>query len=435
MLIDGEKYACEACVRGHRVSNCQHANRPLQHINKKGRPVSQCAHCRSMRKSRSAHIKCDCGEKTSKCIHLQPPAEGHVGESTEYERPSCQGLTSKLLSCRPETCCCNHGGRCTCAGKSDVPLDTVPESDSEGEMKGATLPPRPVPRRRRANTIHSSDMGMTFDQHGHHKPTKHNRASQKCGPYQLNRVNSAASAGSLGASTDSLLYQHGEGHAAVQHSFLSREQRQVKSEATSPLLSASSFTQLNSNLPPLDLSGISNYATYVSAPGFDLFSSGLPDADAPILSASLAQSVDWSHYDLREANGDTFTPSSYSQAGTQFTGHFDFGSGSENLPTLAGTTSTSGDVSEVEDFMPGGEGEYDGFSTSGSYLRQANVDLTSIDYSLFDKADNQALTGDFSTVEDDPAFYIPNYSGTVATVDDSNSDTLGAGSLAGYWEM
>jgi hypothetical protein len=35
MLIKGEKYACEACVRGHRVSNCQHADRPLQHINKK----------------------------------------------------------------------------------------------------------------------------------------------------------------------------------------------------------------------------------------------------------------------------------------------------------------------------------------------------------------------------------------------------------------
>lgn len=24
MLINGEKWACEACVRGHRVSNCQH---------------------------------------------------------------------------------------------------------------------------------------------------------------------------------------------------------------------------------------------------------------------------------------------------------------------------------------------------------------------------------------------------------------------------
>lgn len=29
MLIDGEKWACEACVRGHRVSNCQHAGELL----------------------------------------------------------------------------------------------------------------------------------------------------------------------------------------------------------------------------------------------------------------------------------------------------------------------------------------------------------------------------------------------------------------------
>jgi len=63
MLIKGEKYACEACVRGHRVSNCQHSDRPLQHINKKGRPVSQCTHCRTLRKSRSAHVRCECGEK------------------------------------------------------------------------------------------------------------------------------------------------------------------------------------------------------------------------------------------------------------------------------------------------------------------------------------------------------------------------------------
>ncbi|KAK4072770.1 uncharacterized protein Triagg1_5815 [Trichoderma aggressivum f. europaeum] len=441
MIIDGEKFACEACVRGHRVSNCQHSGRPLQHINKKGRPVSQCAHCRSQRKSRSAHIKCDCGEKTSKCIHLQPPVDGHLGEFysfTEYEAacPPPQAPGSNLSSCHAETCCCNHGGRCTCAGKKDVALDTVPESDSEGEMaKAATLPPRPVPRRRRANTIHSSDIGgLTFDQHGHHKPAKHNRASQKCGPYQLNRVNSAASAGSLGTSTDNLLYQaQNEGHASLQHSFLAREQRLVKSEATSPLMSASTFSQLNGNLPPLDLSSISNYSTYAGSTSFDLFSSGLPDGDGPIMSASLAQSVDWSHLDLREANGESFTPSSYSQAGTQFTGQLDFGSGSEQLPNLAGTRSTSGDVSEVEDFMPGGEGDFEGFATSSSFLRP-NVDLASLDYSLFDKADNQALTGDFSTVEDDPAFYIPNYSGNVAAVEE-NTDTLGAGSLGGYWEM
>ncbi|CRK13586.1 hypothetical protein BN1708_010879 [Verticillium longisporum] len=122
MLIDGEKFACEACVRGHRVSNCQHSDRPLQHINKKGRPVSQCQHCRSMRKSRAAHVKCDCGEKTSKCAHLQPALEGHR-----------------------ETCCCNHGGRCTCSHKKESGLDTVPEGDPAKSPDQEVPAPRPRP--------------------------------------------------------------------------------------------------------------------------------------------------------------------------------------------------------------------------------------------------------------------------------------------------
>lgn len=38
-------------------------DRPLQLISKKGRPVSQCNHCRVQRKSRSAHVKCECGKR------------------------------------------------------------------------------------------------------------------------------------------------------------------------------------------------------------------------------------------------------------------------------------------------------------------------------------------------------------------------------------
>ncbi|KAL2793867.1 copper fist DNA binding domain-containing protein [Aspergillus keveii] len=45
MLIDGEKWACEACVRGHRVSTCKHHDRPLIRINRKGRPFSTCSIC------------------------------------------------------------------------------------------------------------------------------------------------------------------------------------------------------------------------------------------------------------------------------------------------------------------------------------------------------------------------------------------------------
>ncbi|OTA03487.1 hypothetical protein A9Z42_0039540 [Trichoderma parareesei] len=358
-----------------------------------------------MRKSRSAHIKCDCGEKTSKCIHLQPPVDGHL-----------------------ETCCCNHGAPCTCAGKKEAALQPVPESDSDsGQPKAA--PPRPMPKRRRANTIHSSDIGMTFDQHGHHKPAKHNRAAQRCGPYQLNRGNSVASAGSLGSSTDNLLYQtQSDAHAAMQRDFLSYEQRQVKSEATSPLMSASPFGQLNRNLPPLNLSGISNYSAYPASAGVEMFT--MPDTD--VLSASLAQSVDWNQLGLGEANDGTFTPSSYSQTGTHFTGNFDFGSGSEQLPALAGTRSTSGETSEIEDFMPGGDRDLDGFAASGSYLRQANVDFSGLDFSYFDKTDSQvdsqALTASVSAVEDDPAFYIPGYTENSAALDE-HGDSLSLN----YW--
>ncbi|KIM94458.1 hypothetical protein OIDMADRAFT_136366, partial [Oidiodendron maius Zn] len=66
MLIKGEKYACQACVRGHRVTNCRHTDRPLLHINKKGRPAIQCPHCRPLCKTHRTHDRCSCdGEKPS----------------------------------------------------------------------------------------------------------------------------------------------------------------------------------------------------------------------------------------------------------------------------------------------------------------------------------------------------------------------------------
>ncbi|KOS19867.1 Copper resistance protein CRF1 [Escovopsis weberi] len=412
MLIDGEKYACEACVRGHRVSNCQHTNRPLQHINKKGRPVSQCAHCRSLRKSRAAHVKCDCGEKTSKCAHLQPTVEGHR-----------------------ETCCCNHGGRCTCSVKKENPLGTVPESDSDDarNMSGIAMAKAPV-RRRRAVTVHSSDSrGLALEQHGHQRSSKQgSRAAQRYESYSLSRANSATGVSGLGLTSDALLLP-ARGHAAPACD--TREQRQVKSETTSPLISSSSFSQLsNPSVPPLDLSNID----YPSC--FNMFgSNGLPsDVDTPLFSAALSTtSVDWNAYDLGKTNGGSFTPSSYSQAGTQsFSGMFDLGSSSEQLPRLANPTSTSGEVSEVEDLLPTGEGDFDSFATGGGlYLRQGHAtDLSGMDYSSFYKTeDSNACVGTISMVEEDPAFWLPNYNDGITTMDDA-SDSM-AGSLVGFWDI
>lgn len=63
MLVDGQKWACEACIRGHRVSSCKHhgilpslhptpiqadlQDRPLIRIKRKGRPFATCTICHS----------------------------------------------------------------------------------------------------------------------------------------------------------------------------------------------------------------------------------------------------------------------------------------------------------------------------------------------------------------------------------------------------
>ncbi|KAK9474831.1 uncharacterized protein V1510DRAFT_410777 [Dipodascopsis tothii] len=65
VFIDGVKYACDTCIRGHRVTTCTHKDRPLTMIKPKGRPVSQCSHCREARKSRALHTRCECGELKS----------------------------------------------------------------------------------------------------------------------------------------------------------------------------------------------------------------------------------------------------------------------------------------------------------------------------------------------------------------------------------
>lgn len=134
VVKNGEKWACARCIRGHRVSSCQHEDRELQFVAKKGRPISQCAHCRHMRKvSRSAHVRCDCGERPAKCEHLQRPLDGHKG-----------------------TCCSSHGGRCSCSGRKrkdqSSPNDMSGLDDSQQPCT-ITPPPR---RRRRTTTTSSS---------------------------------------------------------------------------------------------------------------------------------------------------------------------------------------------------------------------------------------------------------------------------------------
>jgi len=193
---------------------------------------------------------------------------------------------------------------------------------------------------------------------------------------------------------------------------IAQRQRRVKSEAASPLLEgSSSFAQLNGQLPPLDLSGI-KYPPYI--PNSADFFGTLSDYEQPMFSAGLsAASVDWSNYEGLELAGKTadFAPSNYSQP--QSYGGFDF-TGSE-IPTMTTTTSTSGEVSEAEDFLSNPLDDYDTFqsnaSISGYGFGQPAVDLlastglTSLDvddFGYMKKDASKFLPTPATTAGDDP---------------------------------
>lgn len=170
MIIDGVKWACDACIRGHRVSGCTHSDRELKQIAKKGRPVSQCPHCRHLRKSRSAHVKCDCGEKHGKEQAAKKAGAGACCASTNSDK----GETKSTHTC---TCC--HGGRCTCALKKEAPsLDTVPEFPQTRERKSS------IGRPRLQST--QSESSLTTFANGHHKPThKNHHGVHGVSPYTI----------------------------------------------------------------------------------------------------------------------------------------------------------------------------------------------------------------------------------------------------------
>lgn len=65
VLINGRKFACEACIRGHRASGCAHTGRQMQLVRPKGRPSSQCDVCRARRATGSFHGRCDCKSRKS----------------------------------------------------------------------------------------------------------------------------------------------------------------------------------------------------------------------------------------------------------------------------------------------------------------------------------------------------------------------------------
>ena len=313
-------------------------DRTLTHINKKGRPVSQCPHCRGLRKARSSHVQCECGAKPhakEECHDKEN--KGDVGDLHTDTGSEPGAIESK-------TCCCTHGKRCTCALKKEY-LDPVPEIDLP------VIPPRRSASSSQPRLLKAgSDNSLTVFTNGHHKPVhKHNDSAHKCGlPYKIPIPHSVPGSEYARRSTDSLplIRKREESHSQLHESISSAQQevRLVRSEHGSPEPRPRSF--IDGDVPPLDLpynsynENPSQYAEeYSQSPGaFENYYAA--EEQPPVLSAGMPP-VDWSTLDLDNA--------AFSSAYSQPPSYASFDT--SNVGQSGLTTSSSGELSDVGDYI------------------------------------------------------------------------------------
>ena len=94
----------------YRSSSCTHESRPLFEIKKKGRPVTQCVHCRELRKTKQVHVKCLCEVKPEQST-VTPILLG---------RPALQPITrcADHTFAAPDHSILSATGSCSCKDKS-----------------------------------------------------------------------------------------------------------------------------------------------------------------------------------------------------------------------------------------------------------------------------------------------------------------------------
>ena len=318
--------------------------------------MSQCPHCRGLRRSRTSHVKCDCGEKAhvkENCRDTEkaePVADfGKIGADSSTEA----GASNVRV------CCCSHGSRCVCAFKKEPLLDPVPEQDFN-----EISPPSSFSFRKPRLLTAQSEKTLTVFTKGHHKPVhKLNDAAHKRRiPYPIpipHSVpgNSSHAKDMARRSTDSLpaLGTMEQASVQFQESITSAQQdvRQVRSEHGSPKRALPAYERFENPTSPLDVPylgyshGIPSplpdeYNNYHSSGAFEPYYSP-QDEIPPVLSAGLVSPViDWSALDLpvenRAFSGPFSQPPSYA--------YFD-----HNISQSGLTTSSSGDLSEVDDYI------------------------------------------------------------------------------------
>lgn len=142
VLINGVKYACERCIRGHRVTTCTHTDQPLMMIKPKGRPSTQCPFCKEQRKTRNAHVNCNCSKK--------------INGKAQHD----------------SSCPCHVAGECTCCSKVKKKKSKDKDKEREKEQeKSNEKNPSPAAQGEESETnTPDSDCHTTATKKGMAKP-------------------------------------------------------------------------------------------------------------------------------------------------------------------------------------------------------------------------------------------------------------------------
>ncbi|KAF8429250.1 hypothetical protein EV426DRAFT_216349 [Tirmania nivea] len=96
-IINGVKYACEPCMRGHRSSKCTHEDRLLVQVRKPGRPLSSCPHLPTGGGGTTTFV-----DANGARLDDTTPTHGHEAG----EKPCGCGVTSLAIP-KVATCACS----------------------------------------------------------------------------------------------------------------------------------------------------------------------------------------------------------------------------------------------------------------------------------------------------------------------------------------
>ncbi|GAA5980444.1 hypothetical protein JCM11641_003396 [Rhodosporidiobolus odoratus] len=195
MIIDGVKYSCDACTKGHRQANCTHADRPLTEVRKRGRPQTACAQCRIARTDRNSHRT---------CTHIAEKEKLEAQEPLIKTLPNgCKDLTS-LAIVRRSSSTKSRSSASSAPSTSRVPTATAASSTSialeeelatVGRKKSLSRPPSSRSRgssvagQRKASKPHDlahghladhpTHVSSTYSPYPHHAPHHHHHPTRE----------------------------------------------------------------------------------------------------------------------------------------------------------------------------------------------------------------------------------------------------------------